>query len=467
MRISKNSHKRQRTRLYFLVTFIIYSIIPCRAVLVPWLDDDPFEATLLEMGDEPWSKDILSSTPPLHPSEVTEDNKSLKQRGNVPQYVIDNSPLLHLYSEEKYWPADVKDFVKRFQLRDHSGEKIINEHLRDLSDLQEYYSVELENGTWGRVSSEGTYMTSLDDFDKDPDWLLGEQPEYGTGHIKKAPAVLFVVDKGNGWVDAFWFYFYPFNWGPYIMGSGPWGNHVGDWEHSLVRFYKGEPQYLWMSAHGGGSAYKFEAIEKIKRLRRVDGKLTNEVIKKPLIFSARGTHAHYASVGQHAHDVPFFFMPLSDFTDRGPLWDPSLNYYAYTVTVGEKMTPCGAEETKMGLEWLSFKGAWGDKQLRPRDPRQKWCPFQWKYIDGPKGPLFKNMERVSLCQRFKWWNFWKGCPARRYIKRGEGLDAEKNDLVGDNCGILLYNIRPKWLRNILRFLTWRGSVCFIMDYFTG
>lgn len=27
--------------------------------------------------------------------------------------------------------------------------------------------------------------------------------------------------------------------------------------------------------------------------------------------------------------------------------------------------------------------------------------------------------------------FWKGCPARRYIKRGEGLDAEKNDLVGD------------------------------------
>lgn len=209
MRISKNSHKRQRTRLYFLVTFIIYSIIPCRAVLVPWLDDDPFEATLLEMGDEPWSKDILSSTPPLHPSEVTEDNKSLKQRGNVPQYVIDNSPLLHLYSEEKYWPADVKDFVKRFQLRDHSGEKIINEHLRDLSDLQEYYSVELENGTWGRVSSEGTYMTSLDDFDKDPDWLLGEQPEYGTGHIKKAPAVLFVVDKGNGWVDAFWFYFYP------------------------------------------------------------------------------------------------------------------------------------------------------------------------------------------------------------------------------------------------------------------
>ena len=117
---------------------------------------------------------------PLHPSKVTEKNKSLKRKGTVPQYVVDNSPLLHLYSEERYWPSDVNDFVKRFQLRDHSGEKTIHKRFHDLSDLREYYSVEFENGTRGQVSSEGTYMTSLDDFDKDPDWLLGEQPEYGT-----------------------------------------------------------------------------------------------------------------------------------------------------------------------------------------------------------------------------------------------------------------------------------------------
>ena len=69
--------------------------------------------------------------------------------------------------------------------------------------------------------------------------------------------------------------------------------------------------------------------------------------------------------------------------------------------------------------------------------------------------------------KFKFWNFWKGCPARSFIKKGEGLDAEKNDLLGDNCGILLYNIRPKWLRGIVRFIMWRGVTCFVMDYFTG
>lgn len=213
----------QIKELSVFVTSVIALLIPCHAVLVPWLDNDPFEEALIGIDDDSWNNGILSNTLPLHPSEVTEDNRSLKQKGIVPQYVIDNSPLIHLYSEEKYWPADVKDFVKKFQLRDHSGENIIKESLHDLSDLQEFYSVESQNGTYDRISSEGTYMTSLDDFDKDPKWLLGEQPEYGTGHIKKAPAVLFVVDKGNGWVDAFWFYFYPFNWGPYIMGSGTMG----------------------------------------------------------------------------------------------------------------------------------------------------------------------------------------------------------------------------------------------------
>ena len=63
--------------------------------------------------------------------------------------------------------------------------------------------------------------------------------------------------------------------------------------------------------------------------------------------------------------------------------------------------------------------------------------------------------------------FLERLSARRLIKKGEGLDAEKNDLIGDNCGILLYKVKPRWLRSILRILTWRGVLCFVMDYFTG
>lgn len=411
---------------------------------------------------------ITHIAPILPPNDLTDNTRSLpKKLDKVPQYVVDNCPLVHLYSEERYWPSDIKEYVANFHLEDQFKNRVETSHPLSLKDLKFEYDYKLSNGTSTKLNSAEIFMTSDDDFSLDPNWLIGYPPEYGTGLIKKAPAILIIVDKGNGWVDAYWFYFYPFNWGPFIMGYGPWGNHIGDWEHSLVRFYLGEPKYLWMSAHGGGSAYQFSAIEKVKKLKRVDGKVKNEIILRPLIFSARGTHANYASSGQHSHDVPFFFMPLSDFTDRGPMWDPAMNFYGYQYDGKEEIHPLGEREANIGTDWLFFEGRWGDKRLKWNDNRQKWCPVEWKYIDGPQGPLYKNLQRISLCQTAKWWNFWNGCPARKWIKKGEGMDSEKNDLVGDNCGILLYNIRPKFLRAILRVLTWKGVLCFIFDYFTG
>lgn len=442
------------------VWLLIFTDI-CLTVFIPWADDNPFVG--LETPQD--KKEVL---PPLiPPSELDDSNRSLKRNGQIPDYVIDNCPLVHLYSEERYWPSDIAEYVTHFDINDAQGNNVTDPlEALTLYNLRQYYYYTLANGTHTNISSDDTFLTSRDDFDIDPKWLLGSRPEYGTGHIKNGPAVLVVMDKGNGWVDAFWFYFYPFNLGPYIMGYGPWGNHIGDWEHSLVRFYQGEPKYIWMSAHGGGSAYRFEAVEKFKKLRRRNGKLTPEIVQRPIIFSARGTHANYASAGQHAHDVPFFFMPLSDFTDRGPMWDPSMNYYAY-VFDGEKIIPSSDREKTIGISWLYFNGHWGDKKLPWNDSRQRWCPVQWRYIDGPTGPLNKNLPRISLCPHFPWWNFWRGCPARRLIKKGEGLDAEKNDLIGDNCGILLYKVKPRWLRSLLRIVTWRGVLCFIMDYFTG
>ena len=463
-------HKYQYLKgLFILLTILLQSC----AVLIPWLDNDPFynfDAVQLQFPKR--------LPPVLSPQELTERSRSLKPNiTKIPQYIIDNCPLVQLHSEEEYWPADVNEYVKHFHLTDTFNNTIpINGLDTKLSSLQSLRAVYLNTSIHSNqsggdsdsdgISSRGLFLTSNEDFSKDPSWLHGYRPDYGTGRIKKGPAVLIVMDKGNGWVDAFWFYFYPFNLGPYIMGYGPWGNHIGDWEHSLVRFYMGEPKYLWMSAHAGGTAYKFEAIEKVKKLRRIDGELRNEVIYRPLIFSARGTHANYASAGQHWHDVPFFFMPLSDFTDRGPMWDPALNFYGYFYD-GSTIRPSGEREERLGTDWLEYNGHWGDKQLPAGDPRQMWCPVQWKFIDGPTGPLNKNLGRISLCQEFKWWNFWGGCPARRWIKKGEGFEAEKNDYIGDNCGVLLYRIRPKWLRGIFRFLIWRGFTCFVMDYFTG
>ncbi|KAF8005393.1 hypothetical protein HF325_000850 [Metschnikowia pulcherrima] len=377
----------------------------------------------------------------------TEEKRTLRS-GEIPQYVLDFAPFVHLYSEERYFPYDIKKFVEHFSVKFGNGTVVHGQengrlHISMLEHLPKH---------------SGIYLTANEDFDKDPEWITGlkNKPSLRNGEIKDAPAILIVVDKGNGWVDAFWFYFYSFNLGPFVMGSGPYGNHVGDWEHSLVRFYKGSPVIVWMSAHGGGGAYHYTNLEKYE----LDS-------NHPIIFSARGTHANYVSVGTHPHDLPY--QILCDFTDRGPLWNPTKNYLGYTYD-GKFVYPAekNANPRHTGREldygnWLTFTGHWGDKQLKSSDPRQKHSLIGgYKYIDGPRGPLKKNLLRIIPCERHKWWNVWNGCNVRQNIKWGIGVESE-----GYNCGNIFIKIRPAWLRKLLQKVTWGGWFCFIADLIYG
>lgn len=372
--------------------------------------------------------------------------KTLKD-GEIPQYALDYAPYVHLYSEERYWPYDISKFVTNFHVTYKNG-TVVNgtENGLNISMLANL------------PAKRNLFLTSNEDFDKDPEWITGykNKPSLVNGEIKDAPATLIVVDKGNGWVDAFWFYFYSFNLGPFVMGSGPYGNHVGDWEHSLVRFYKGSPVIVWMSAHGGGGAYHYHNLEK----HELDP-------KHPIIFSARGTHANYVSVGTHPHDLPYDI--LCDFTDRGPLWDPTRNYLGYTYD-GKFVYPTEknsnpkhvGREAKYG-NWLTFAGHWGDKQLDDKDPRQKYSFIGgYKHIDGPRGPLKKNLLRIIPCERSKWWNFWNGCNVRENIKWGIGVESE-----GYNCGNIFVKVKSLWLKKLLQKITWGGWFCFVVDLIYG
>lgn len=419
---------------------------------------------LQELGNDPIPKSQFKNLPPL------KSNPSPKERtlnpGEIPNFVIQHAPLVHLYSEERYLPYDIKKYVKNFKPTYRNGTSVkldnITQGPLDIKDLSK-----LTNIT--NKSEEQIFMTALDDFSLDPEWITGEfnKPNYYSGELKDAPAALIVVDKGNGWVDAYWFYFYSFNLGPFVMGLGPFGNHIGDWEHSLVRFYNGQPVILWMSAHGGGGAYLYQNIETPKTSKFIK---PSEYIgeDQPLIFSARGTHANYPSTGQHAHDLPWSI--LNDFTDRGPLWNPKMNYLAYTFDPSsDKLTYANGSipfrEAEYG-DWLLYDGTWGDPLLNETDPRQVWAPapFEWRYIDGPTGPLTKHLERTSPCQRAKWWNFWNGCNVRRYIQFGEGVfDQEGNN----TCGHLYSSISNKFIRWIVELVTFGGWICFFTDLFLG
>lgn len=413
--------------------------------------------------------------PPMlsHPSP----NESTIRPGEIPDYVLKYAPMVHLYSEEKYLPYDINEYVSNLYLQFANGTNVTtpNDLPLNLSHLCNFIKYTTDN--------QDVYMTSLDDFSTDPEWITGKKniPSYENGLIKDAPAVLVVVDKGNGWLDSYWFYFYSFNLGPFVMGRGPYGNHVGDWEHSLVRFYQGKPVTLWMSAHGGGNGYVFDTVEKYGdfdegKRRHKKHHNANKTLGRPIIFSARGTHANYASVGQHAHDLPYSI--LSDFTDRGPLWDPAMNYLGYTWD-GAHLTPAIDETTvkdtgdvdKINSKykyrdrereygpWLLWHGHWGDKKLDPKDKRQVWSPWEYKYIDGPMGPLNKNLLRLKVCQRSKWWNFWNGCTVRRYLDMGKGIESE-----GVNTCIVISNkIGNPVLRQLFIWISYGGWTCFLID----
>lgn len=72
------------------------------------------------------------------------------------------------------------------------------------------------------------YLTSNDDISQIPQWIKGVKPNAdGKTEGAKSCAVI-VVDKGNGTVDAFYMYFYAFDFGGIVLGKNV-GNHVGDW----------------------------------------------------------------------------------------------------------------------------------------------------------------------------------------------------------------------------------------------
>jgi hypothetical protein len=199
---------------------------------------------------------------------------------HIPDYVLEYAPYCHLYSEEEYWPGLMSEHLEHtvpFINYDPVPDEYQRPDLHNLDQLNQF---------------EHMYLTSKDDPESYPDWIGGvpnipkiqrlqrpkrQKSTNGTiqegpePHRSSAPAILLVVDKGE-YVDAFWFFFYSFNLGNQVFGKR-FGNHVGDWEHTTIRFKDGIPIQVFYSEHSWGAAYRWEDAEKLpsneKRVRKL------------------------------------------------------------------------------------------------------------------------------------------------------------------------------------------------------
>ncbi|KAL1902215.1 Vacuolar protein sorting-associated protein 62 [Ceratocystis pirilliformis] len=447
--------------------------------------DEPIQLDDLE-GDEGSPSALYHSWQMAHKPSLprpklnsSQDPTSGTILRSVPQYVFDHAPLVHLYSNEHFWPSDIEEHVRHMHVTvDTHGngmnpvapaEPLSLDTLSQLNNLSETNKVFLASvddvegrPTWlfNSAGRPGEWDDSDDESDPshddpghghpdpkmhakiphDEQWLQegttwfdvkpteplnritdprrlpgsmkkhyrrqsssgqqrleadeekdGERGKPNSNGYSSAPATLIVVDKGSGIVDAFWFFFYSYNLGQTVLNVR-FGNHVGDWEHAMVRFENGVPRGVFFSEHEGGQAYAWGAVEKRG--------------SRPVIYSAVGSHAMYAMPGLQPYILPFKL--LKDVTDKGPLWDPAQNsrmyFYEYDRPEPENsmanpncLTPA-MQNPDAPVDWFFYTGAWGDR-LYPLADKRQWRLFsQYHYVNGPTGPIWKNLNRERMCQ---------------------------------------------------------------------
>ncbi|KAH9829518.1 Vacuolar protein sorting-associated protein 62 [Teratosphaeria destructans] len=306
----------------------------------------------------------------------------------VPDFVTKYAPIVYLYSGDPFFPSDIGA-----QLQNTQPEVNFAVVSGAPSPLTLDNVNELNNH-----GSNNVYLTSIQDPTTNPmpAYLYGVRPDSSGKTDGAVSCAIIVNDHGSGLVDAFYMYFYAFNYGGrYGIGDIRYiiGNHVGDWEHNMVRFENGVPTAVWYSQHSNGQAFTYQAVNK-----------TSDGIR-PVVLSANGSHANYAIGGKHDHTIPDLNLPdgfLLDYTDFGPMWDPALSAHYYSYDAATKTFK--AYDASSPVNWLYYLGRWGDEQYPESDRKQRCVPVLskitdalCKYTDGPTGPINKKLDRKRVC----------------------------------------------------------------------
>lgn len=197
----------------------------------------------------------------------------------VPSYVTEYAPVVRLFSEDPYRPSEICAQLANTEPGVNFTPVARAPNPLTLDNLDQLNAA-------GKV-----YLTSKSDptTSPRPQYLYGVTPDSQGKTDGATSSTIIVVDHGNGAVDAFYMYFYAFDYGgDYLGGHLNVGNHVGDWEHNMIRFANGTPTEMWFSQHSGGQAFSYSATEKYDGGVRVSSRPYLHCDNMLMLFLARG-----------------------------------------------------------------------------------------------------------------------------------------------------------------------------------
>ncbi|EPQ65382.1 BgtASP-20287 [Blumeria graminis f. sp. tritici] len=292
----------------------------------------------------------------------------------IPPFALDFAPLVWLDKKETFFPSDIETHISNTS--PFIDLKIVETPLPPLSTA----NLDVLNPL--NTDTQHVFLTTKVPVQDSPKWLEGVAPDQDGKSKDATTCVTIISNRGNGTVDVFYMYFYSFNKGTDVLFH-ELGNHVGDWEHNMIRFQNGEPDGIWFSQHSNGQAFRYQAVEK-------QG-------KRPVVYSARGSHANYAIDGNHDHSIPNINLPAGPVTDRtsqGTLWDPVKSSFFYTY---DGATNSIAPLNNSPLGFMKYNGLWGNTDMPKDDPAQESLFGFPKFVGGPSGPMDKRLNRINVC----------------------------------------------------------------------
>jgi hypothetical protein len=183
----------------------------------------------------------------------------------VPSFAIDYAPLVYLFTGENYNPADI-------------GAQLPPNTIPEVN-FTRYAAAPspLTLNNLGQLPSNIALSSAQDftNFTTQPSFLHGVKPDASGQTGDAVSCAIIINDHASSTdptlkfvTDVFYMYFYAFDYGGDYFGFNV-GNHVGDWEHTMVRFVNGTPSAMWFSQHSNGEAFTYQAVEKGKDGMRV------------------------------------------------------------------------------------------------------------------------------------------------------------------------------------------------------